>query len=403
MLFRMAWRNLWRNPRRTAVVLTAISVGIAGCVLSMAINLGVMAGMIDTAIRSGLGHLQVHADGWDANPELEVRLLDGGAAISHALDDIPEVERWAPRLHAQGLIASARASVGVSIAGVDPEREAGVSVAADSIEEGEWLGQPKRLVLGYKLASRLDAGVGTKLVISAQDLTGELTGQAYRVAGIIRASSRELDDGIVFMRLEDAQSLFGMGEAISEIAIVTKDRERVAMIQQKLQAALAAGPEVRTWEQLEPLLVYMIETFDSMAWIMYAAVFIAMAFGIANVLLMAVFERTREIGMMRAVGMSRVRVVGMVVLESTLVTTIGLGFGVGLGLVGIWLLQDGIDISAWAGSLDDYGIESVLKPSMRRRDLVAPVLIGAITAIVSSFWPALRAGMAKPADALRRI
>jgi ABC-type lipoprotein release transport system permease subunit len=403
MLFRMAWRNLWRNPRRTAVVLTAISVGIAGCVLSMAINLGVMAGMIDTAIRSGLGHLQVHADGWDANPELEVRLLDGGAAISHALDEIPEVERWAPRLHAQGLIASARASVGVSIAGVDPEREAGVSVAADSIEEGEWLGQPKRLVLGYKLASRLDAGVGTKLVISAQDLTGELTGQAYRVAGIIRARSRELDDGIVFMRLEDAQSLFGMGEAISEIAIVTKDRERVAMIQQKLQAALAAGPEVRTWEQLEPLLVYMIETFDSMAWIMYAAVFIAMAFGIANVLLMAVFERTREIGMMRAVGMSRVRVVGMVVLESTLVTTIGLGFGVGLGLVGIWLLQDGIDISAWAGSLDDYGIESVLKPSMRRRDLVAPVLIGAITAIVSSFWPALRAGTAKPADALRRI
>ena len=172
MLFRMALRNLWRNPRRTAVVLTAISVGIAGCVLSMAINLGVMAGMIDTAIRSGLGHLQVHADGWDANPELEVRLLDGGAAISHALDDIPEVERWAPRLHAQGLSASARASVGVSIAGVDTEREAGVSVAADSIEEGEWLGQPKRLVLGYKLASRLDAGVGTKLVISAQDLTG---------------------------------------------------------------------------------------------------------------------------------------------------------------------------------------------------------------------------------------
>jgi ABC-type lipoprotein release transport system permease subunit len=403
MLFRMAWRNLWRNPRRTAVVLTAISVGLAGCVLSMAINLSVMAGMIDTAIRSGLGHLQVHADGWDANPELEVRLLDGGTAISLALDDIPEIERWAPRLHAQGLVASARASVGVSIAGVDPEREAGVSVAANSIAEGTWLGQPKRLVLGYKLAARLDAGIGTKLVISAQDLTGELTGQAYRVAGIIRASSRELDDGIVFMRLEDAQSLFGMGEAISEIAIVTKDRERVAMIQQKLQAALASGPEVRTWEQLEPLLVYMVETFDSMAWIMYAAVFIAMAFGIANVLLMAVFERTREIGMMRAVGMSRARVVGMVVLESTLVTAIGLGFGVGFGLLGIWLLQDGIDISAWAGSLDDVGIESVLKPSMRGRDLIAPVLIGAITAILSSFWPALRAGMAKPADALRRI
>lgn len=403
MLFRMAWRNLWRNPRRTAVVLTAISVGIAGCVLSMAINLGVMTGMIDTAIRSGLGHLQIHADGWEDNPELEVRLTQGETPFANALDAVPEVRHWAPRLQAQGLVASSRASVGVSIVGVDPERERGVSVAAASIDEGEWLGEPKRLVLGHKLASRLEARIGTKLVISAQDLSGELTGQAYRVAGIIRASSRDLDDGLVFLRLEDAQSLFGMGNAISEVVIVTEDRERVATIQQKLQAALEAGPEIRTWEQLEPLLVYMVETFDSMAWIMYAAVFIAMAFGIANVLLMAVFERTREIGMMRAVGMSRVRVVAMVVLESTLVTMIGLGLGVGLGLVGVWLLRDGIDISTWAGSLDDYGIESVLKPSMRPRDMIAPVLIGAITAILSSFWPALRAGLAKPADALRRI
>jgi ABC-type lipoprotein release transport system permease subunit len=194
-----------------------------------------------------------------------------------------------------------------------------------------------------------------------------------------------------------------MGRAISEIAIVTTNRKQVAMIQQKLQSVLDAGPEVRTWEQLEPLLVYMIESFDSMAWIAYAAVFIAMAFGIANVLLMAVFERTREIGMMRAVGMSRVRVVGMIVLESSLVTMIGLALGVAFGLFGVWLVRDGIDISAWAGSLDDYGIESVLKPAMRRSDLIAPVLIGGITAVLSSFWPALRAGRAKPADALRRI
>jgi ABC-type lipoprotein release transport system permease subunit len=403
MLVRMAWRNLWRNPRRTAVMLTAISIGIAGCILSMAINLGIVAGMVDTAIRSGLGHLQVHGDGWDENPELEIRLMDGGAAVALALDAIPEVARWAPRLRAQGLVASPRASVGVSITGVDPNREAGVSVAAESMMRGQWLGEPKRLVLGYKLAARLDADVGTKLVISVQDLTGELTGQAYRVAGLIRANSRELDDGVVFMRLEDAQALLGMGRAISEIAIVTTNRKQVAMIQQKLQSVLDAGPEVRTWEQLEPLLVYMIESFDSMAWIAYAAVFIAMAFGIANVLLMAVFERTREIGMMRAVGMSRARVVGMVVLESSLVTMIGLALGVGFGLLGVWLVRDGIDISAWAGSLDDYGIVSVLKPAMRRSDLIAPVLIGGITAVLSSFWPALRAGLAKPADALRRI
>jgi len=398
----MAWRNIWRNPRRTAVVLTAISVGIAGCVVAMAINLGMVAGMVDTAIRGGLAHLQIHDAGWDENPELEIRLMDGGAAVARALDSIPEVEFWAPRLRAEGLAASARASVGVAIAGVDPVREAGVSIAADSISSGVWLGEKRRVVLGHKLARRLDAEVGSKIVLSVQDLKGELTGQAFRIAGLIRAGSRELDDGVVFMRLEDAQNLVGLGHAISEIAVVTSDRTQVGEIRRKLEATLGDGPEVRTWEQLEPLLVYMVDSFDSMAWIIYAAVFIAMAFGIANVLLMAVFERTREIGMMRAIGMSRARVVGMVVLESGFVTLLGLMLGVLLAFFGLWMIGDGIDISRWAGEIDAYGIETVLRPTLRPRDLVTPLVVGSITAILSSLWPAIRAGRAKPADALRQ-
>jgi ABC-type antimicrobial peptide transport system permease subunit len=151
------------------------------------------------------------------------------------------------------------------------------------------------------------------------------------------------------------------------------------------------------------MLVYMVNTFDSMAWVLYAAVFIAMAFGIANVLLMAVFERTREIGMMRAVGMSRASVVAMVVIESSFVTM----FGLLLGLIGagfcVWLMRDGLDISAYAGALDSYGISSVLTPTFRPQDLAPPIIIGAITAVLSSFWPAWRASRAKPADALRQI
>jgi ABC-type lipoprotein release transport system permease subunit len=403
MLLRMAWRNLWRNPRRTIVVLSAISIGIAGCIVAMAINLGMVAGMVDTAIRGGLAHLQIHSAGWDENPELEVRLMDGGAEIAKALDATPEIQYWAPRLRAEGLAASPRASVGVSITGVDPIREAGVSIAADSISEGQWLGERGRVVLGHKLARRLNAEVGSKIVLSVQDLAGELTGQAFRVSGLIRSGSRELDDGVVFMRLPEAQALVRMGESITEIAIVTSDRTLVNQIQARLRAALGSGPEIRTWEQLEPLLVYMIASMDSMAWVLYAAVFIAMAFGIANVLLMAVFERTREIGMMRAVGMSRARVVSLVVIESTFVTMLGLLLGVGLALAAIWLIGDGIDISSFAGSIDEYGIETVLRPSMRSRDLATPIVIGAITAVISSLWPALRAGRAKPADALRHV
>ncbi|MFP6655945.1 MAG: FtsX-like permease family protein [Myxococcota bacterium] len=402
MLIRMAWRNLWRNPRRTTVVLTAISIGIAGCLVAMAINLGMIAGMVDTAIRGGLAHLQIHNAGWDENPELEIRLEDGGKAIGRLLDTLPEVEHWAPRLRAQGLVASPRASVGIEIAGVDPLRESGVSIAADFISAGTWLTEPGRVVLGERLARRLNARVGSKIVLSVQDLNGELTGQAYRVGGLIQSNLRVLDDGVVFMELKDAQLLFGLDQAITEIAVLTSDRDGVDQLQRILENALGDGLEVRTWAQLEPLLVYMIDSFDSMAWVLYGAVFIAMAFGIANVLLMAVFERTREIGMMRAVGMSRGGVVGMVVIESGFVTLLGLGLGIVLALFGIWLIGDGIDISRWAGAIDAYGIDTLLKPVMRRSDLIAPIAIGAITAILSSLWPALRAGRAKPADALRQ-
>ncbi len=230
MLVRMAWRNIWRNPRRTAVVMTAISIGIAGSVIAMAINLGMVTGMVDSAIRGGLAHLQIHDAGWAENPKLEIRLIDGGTAVSRALDAIPEVDRWAPRLRADGLVASPHASVGVALAGVDPEREAGVSIAADSISSGTWLGAPRRVVIGYKLARRLDAEVGSKLVLSVQDLAGELTGQAFRIAGLIRSGSRDLDDGVVFMRLDEAQKLVGLGEAISEIAVVISDRGQVICV-----------------------------------------------------------------------------------------------------------------------------------------------------------------------------
>jgi ABC-type lipoprotein release transport system permease subunit len=403
VVFRMAWRNLWRNPRRTAVVVTAIAVGIGGCVFSMAINIGMIVGMVDVAIRGGLGHMQVHASGWEASPELEVRLEDGGASVSRALDTVPEIRHWAPRVRAQGLAASPRASVGVQILGVDPRREAGVSIAAESLVAGTWLGEPRRVVIGGKLAERLESEVGDKLVVSVQDLAGELTGQAFRIAGVIRAGSPELDERTVFLGLDEAQTLLGLGESVSEIVVVTADRHHIGAIQSELEAALGNRSEVRSWEQLQPVLVYMVETMDSMGWIVYAAVFIAMAFGIANVLLMAVFERTREIGMMRAVGMSRGKVVRMVVLESAFVTALGLALGVALGAVGVWGLGDGIDLSRWASSIDAYGIQPVLTPALRTRDLVAPVAIGGVTAVISSFWPALRAARAKPADALRQL
>ena len=401
MVLRLAWRNVWRNPRRTLVVVTAIAVGISGCLVAMAVNFGMVVEMIDTAIASGLGHIQIHASGWDEKPELKVRLDDGGASLRTVLDEAPGVRAWAPRLRSEGLVASPRGSVGVTLIGVDPVREPKISESADSITEGEWLGERRRVVIGEALARRLKVGVGSKVVLTVQDLTAELTGQAFRVSGLMNTRSRDLDDGTVLMRIAEAQALLGMGNSISEVVITAIDRKEIAAIHARLEAILGAESEVRTWEQLVPLLVYMVDTFDSMGLVLYAAIFIAMSFGIANVLMMAVYERTREIGMMRAMGMGRGRVVAMIIVESCLVTALGLAVGIGLALLGVAALGDGIDISRFADSMDAYGMGTLLTPVVRAQDFASPILVGSVTAVLAGLWPAYRASRANPANALR--
>ena len=401
MFFKLGWRNIWRNPRRTVIVASSIAVGLAGCAVSMAINLGMMAEMVDTAIATGLGHVQIHAPGWDTQPDLELRLPAEADAITPLVENDPDVTAWARRIRGQGLIASSRASVGVAVLGIEPERERGVSLIAGHLTQGEWFGAERRVVIGEKLAKRLQVDLGDKIVMTGQDLNGELTGQAYRVGGLFRTPSRDLDEGTALLPIDRAQELFGLGDAISELVVVTRSRDAVPGVGERLSREIGAQAEVRTWEELEPMLVYMVQSFDSMAWITYAAVFVAMAFGIANVLLMAVFERLREIGVMRAIGISRRRVIALIVYESTLLIVLGLIAGAALTAFGLWALRDGIDITRFASEMDAYGIGTRLTPLWRSSDANMPVLIATLTAILASFWPAFRAARVPPAEALR--
>ncbi|MCG8588523.1 MAG: ABC transporter permease [Proteobacteria bacterium] len=403
-VWRLSWRNAWRNLRRTGVVVTAVAVGIAGCVLTMALNFGFVAQMVDTAISTELGDLQIHATGYTDDPALERVIPLGTEAVAALLASEPDVAGFAPRVLAQGLVNSPRASVGVRVIGVDPAREPGVTQIRDLRTRGEWLpAAGRRVFVGEALARRLQVDVGDKVVLSAQDRAGDLTGQAYRVAGLFRSASRGLDQGTLFLPLSEGQSLLGLGDGVNEVLISARDRERLPRLRDALAQSLGDPVDVQTWQEAQPLLVYMIESFDAQAWIVYAAVFVAMAFGIANVLLMAVHERTREIGMLRAVGMSRRRVVGLVVGESLVVTFGGLLVGFGLALLCVWSLRAGIDLSAFAEGLNAYGIGTRLVPVLRPSDVWIPLVVGAVASFLASLWPAWRAARLDPADALRRL
>jgi ABC-type lipoprotein release transport system permease subunit len=403
MIWRMAWRNAWRNPRRTSVVVTAVAVGIAGVVLTMAVNYGMVVQMVETAISTELGHIQIHAAGFDRNPELAVRLEDGGRAGAEALQALEGVEAWARRVRAEGLITSPRSSAGVRVVGIEPEREAEVSIIAGSIREGRYLdGVARRVLIGEKLARRLEVDVGDKVVLSVQDLAGDLGAEALRVAGIFETPMGELDGGTVFVRIDEGQALFRLGEAISEIVVVADDRGRVAALREALAARLPTA-EVRSWDELRPVLVYLVALFDQMALWIYVAAFIAMAFGIANVLLMAVYERIREIGILMAVGMKRGRLVLTIVAESFFVTLVGLALGFVGAVAGVWALGDGIDLSFFAEGLSAFGVGTRLVPVLRWADFTVPMAVALVTAIVASAWPAVHAVRFRPAEAVRHV
>ena len=404
LTLRLAWRNVWRNRRRSGIVLAAVGVGIAGVLLSMAINNGMVLQMVETAIKTDLGHLQIHASGYSANPGLELRLADGGRAAASVLDSVGGIQAWAPRVRSEALVFSPRASAGVRVVGIDPDREAGVSLLARSIVGGRYLSDEQQGVLvGAALGRRLQVGVGAKIVLSVQNLDGDLAGAAYRVAGVFQTASREFDQGVVFVLLDDAQRLLGLGDAISEVALVVRQERDIEPIQRQVAARLGTAVEVHTWKDLVPLLVQMIDVLDSSAWYVYAAVFIAMLFGIANVLLMAVYERIREIGVVMALGMKPRRLAGVIVLESTILTFLGLVMGYGCALVTVAALSDGIDLSRFAEGLTAYGIGTRIVPVIRAKDVGIPVLSAMVTAIVASLWPAVRAVRFHPAEALRHV
>ena len=404
MVWRLAWRGLFRNPRRTFVVLAAVSVGIAGSALAIATNSGMAAQMVKPAIATELGHVQIHAPGFDEDPQLRVLLEDGGARAVQAVEGTAEVRAWALRVRGQGLINSPRASVGIRVVAIQPDAESKVSSFAGSMIEGEWFGARRsRVVIGVGVARRLQADLGDKVVLSVQDLAGDLTGQAFRIGGVFRTPSKSVNDSTVLVRLDEAQQLFGLGGGVSELILVSDDSQDVDSMTEALSLALGADAEVRSWKQLQPMLVYMVEAMDQMAWVLYAGVFIAMGFGIANVLLMSISERTREIGVMMAVGMKPRRMVLSIVLESMIVTGLGLALGLGVGFFCVWLLQGGIDLSQWADGLESLGVGAVIVPVIRANDVVAPLVMASVAALLASTWPAVRAAGLRPGEALRHV
>lgn len=409
----IAWRNLWRGWRRSAIVLLAITVGLSACLLLVGWSHGMVRQMIENAVSTRLGHLVVMAQGYQKNPDVMRNLPDDGREIAAALERFPGAHA-SPRLAGDGLLQSARRSSRVVILGVDPLREARVSVVASALVEGhmpqaaasESARRLPGIAIGAAMAERLRIRLGDKVVAH---VPGEVGLGAFRVSGIFRTASSEFDRAVAYVRLEDAQHLLALPGRVTEVAVSLDDSDALPALRAHAVAELArsesgAAIEVLTWQEREPRLAAMLALMASMSWIIYAAVFVAMAFGIANALLMMVYERIREFGVLRALGLQARALLALVLLESILMTLAGtlLGLAVGVPLV-LWLGRVGIDLSRFAAGLTEFGIGTRIYTHIEPVDIALPIAVALATAVLAALWPAWKAVSLRPSEAIRHV
>ena len=395
----MAWRNIWRNKLRTGVLVTSMALGIWAGTFVMAFAFGMNRQRTEGAIRTTLSHIQLHTPAFKKDPTL-AHGIPGAEQLIRSLDG--RAKAVTGRTVSDGMVQSAYAAGAVRLMGVDPQREAQVTDYAKRIQEGTWFETDARkpMVIGKALAEKLHIGLKSKVVVTFQREDATLVSEAFRVVGLYQTSNSKLDELMAFVRMEDLHQALGGTAFIHEIALLVNEPEP-----EPLAAALAESkPDltVETWRDLAPELRYADEVMKQLLYLFVGIILMALAFGLVNNLLMSILERTRELGMMKAVGMNRRRLFLMILSESMLTSLAGGPLGLALAwATNTWLGKRGISFESFSTGLSSFGLDAVTYPTLPTPYYWGIAGLVLLTALLASIAPARRALALKPVEALR--
>jgi ABC-type lipoprotein release transport system permease subunit len=401
---RLAWRNLWRNHRRTLIMLAAIVVGAWAMIFMTALTRGMVDDMVRDGIRSLPGHVQVHHPDFRDDPSVANAIAPPTETLRRALEQ-PEVVAWAARVRVPAVVSSERSTRGVTLIGIDPERERELSFVARDMAEGRFLesSEDEGLVVGRKLLERLETDLGKRVVVMSQDRDNEIADRGFRIVGVFESKMQSQEDGFVFAGKATVQRLLKMGDRVSEIAVLGTDYRNVEGLLKRVEEAAGPGVVVQPWYGLEKYLSSMLEMMDGFILVWIVVVFLALAFGLVNTLVMAVFERVREIGLMLALGMTPRNIRAQILTESTLLLALGLAVGDVLAWATIEPLKGGIDLSIVGEGMELWGASSVLYPALRWEDVVLANVVVIVLGVIASLSPAWRASRYEPVEAITKV
>jgi ABC-type lipoprotein release transport system permease subunit len=400
-LFAMAWRNVWRNRRRSLVTIAAMSLALLTMILYSGLIEGYLEGMERNVLDLEVGDVQVFAGDYRRNPSIYTRIDDSERLLARLGEaGFPA----SGRLLAFGLAAADEASAGASFRGLDVERDVTVSEISNQLDRGHWLdpADPKGVVIGRGLARTLDLDLGGELLVITQGADGSMAYELYSVSGVLRGISDAIDRTGVFMTESSLRELMSLPEGVHQIIVRRPAELDIAAAQLQIQK-LAADYDVRTWRQLMPTVASMLDAGRSAMILMGFIIYLAIAVLILNAMLMAVFERIRELGVLKALGFSPYSLMGLILFESAIQTAIAIGVGLALGVPGIlYLSRVGIDLGMLAGtSILGIAMDPIWRAAVNPGVFVTPVLLLAVIVLLAVSYPAAKAALLRPVEAMR--
>lgn len=404
MLFKIAWRNIWRNRTRSLVVIASVAVGLFAAIFMEAFFYGMGEQDIQTTVQTQLSHIQFHSRQFTDDKEAQYTIANGDEIISRLKKD-SLVKGVSGRLVTTGMVSSTSSAAGVEVHGIVPADEKQVSDISAEMVEGVYFDTLKRseVVIGQKLAEKLGVKLHNKIVLTFQSKTGDLTAGSFRIAGIFKSRNSAFDQSTVFARFGDLDTLLGTGGQMHEIAVILKDGRQAASFAGKLKKEYP-NLLVQDWKELSPEMAQLMSIIDQSMYIIIGIILLALMFGIINTMLMAVLERQREFGMLMAIGMNKPRVFLMVVLESVMLTCAGIPAGILFTIITVgWLGRQGINLSSFSQALAQYGFSNIVYPVLHFSMFVPITIMTALTAILSALYPAIKALRFKPAEAIHKI
>ena len=401
-IIKIGWRNVWRNRSRSTVVVLSVIMGLYGGLLILSLMVALNDQRMDNAINTYLANIQVHDSIFAEEYSLD-KFIDNHESIDEMLSKDKRVKAYSKSVVINGMLSNSTGSLGVNVLGVNPDTDINVSNVNSKIIEGNYFKSTNNntMLIGEKLADKLNLRLRSKVVITFQDLNGDITSLLFRVEGIFKSGNSIFDNNNIIVNQKSLYYNIPDLKGFHEIAIITIEDGLTDSLKKDLQV-LNSNYKVESWDEIAVELAYANKTMSSFLYIFMLIVLFGLSFGIINTMLMAILERKKELGMLISIGMTRYYIFLMICFETIFLSLIAIPFGVIISYITInYFGIEGIDLSVVESGLENFGVGPVIYLKLPNEYYFNISVMVILISFLSSIFPAIRALKINPVEATK--